>query len=82
MIKMPNKNTGAVGIQEWFFKMPSNRAKDLFKRALAEYVIENKLEKKLPQANVSTYKDVVPFMAQLDRKWRFVTDENLNTSLH
>ena len=47
-IIMPNKNTGAVGIQEWFFKMPSNRAKDLFKKALAEYIIENKLEKKLP----------------------------------
>ena len=62
--------------------MPSSRSKKTFKRALAQYIIDNKLEHKLPQAKVGTYKDVIPQMAKLDKRWNFVTSDNFNTSLY
>ena len=62
--------------------MPSTKAKEKFKRALGDFIIDKKLQNKVPKANVGTYKDVIPYMAKIDRRWQFVTNENFNTSLY
>lgn len=48
--------------------------------AVVNYIIDKGLHKKLPKANVETYKNILPFFYPFDRNWSAdVTRDNFNT---
>ena len=48
----------------------------LMNQATVRYLMAKKLLAKLPKAVEATYLAIIPYMAKLDRRWEFVTEEN------
>lgn len=79
---MSNKRNKKKNIK-WYEKPPTEDEKHDFKRALVNFIVdpENAISG-TPNANISTYKAVIPYLAQLNPKWRSVDPSHFSTSKH
>ena len=74
-----HKDGKPVNVPSWFSQKPSITSKARYKDAVVNFIIDKDLRTKLPKANITTYKAIIPWVQTFERKWKFVTNDNFNT---
>ena len=68
----PNSN------KNWRHANPNDAEVKLQKKAMAIFIVRNKLESEWPKASVDTYRKVLPILAELMPKWSDVKVDKFN----
>ena len=77
--KRKQKDTDYPG---WFDQQPTNKCIEHFKDAAVNYILDKKISKNPPTANVEVCKSMLKWIVPFERKWKDVTIDNFNTKRH
>ena len=66
----------------WFHQQPNTTSRGRYKDATVRYIIDEKLQNKLPKPNMNLYKAILRIIKVFERRWSDVTVENFNHSLY
>ena len=66
----------------WFHQQPNATSRGRYKDATVRYIIDEKLQDKLPKPNMNLYKAILRIIKVFKRRWSDVTVENFNPNLY
>jgi hypothetical protein len=72
---MPKGMTDTPPSKNWRHEAPLEPEIKMQKKAIALYIIKNKLEDKFPKPAIATYRAIIPILAELEDKWIKVKPE-------